>query len=178
MPCFGVGGDISGVAPQAQYQEFLRCAECCEEAASLSNGAVGRREGVDRLGSPLSSLFIEVSSSYHLLSFTYLTSYSSLSYLFLFLLPLPPFSSSFLFLLCVGSKKKNCQCRVARCICPPSLGCASLCPSANTDDVGKAMAGDDWKVAMVAMVAMVAIRQLSHAVTSFSVTGLCHSFFK
>ena len=30
---------------EAQYQELLRCAECCEEAASLSNGAVGRREG-------------------------------------------------------------------------------------------------------------------------------------
>ncbi|CAK9042838.1 unnamed protein product, partial [Durusdinium trenchii] len=29
----------------AQYQEFLRCAECCEEAASLSNGTIGRREG-------------------------------------------------------------------------------------------------------------------------------------
>ena len=28
---------------QAQYHDFLRCAECCEEAASLSNGALGRR---------------------------------------------------------------------------------------------------------------------------------------
>eukprot|EP00438_Fugacium_kawagutii_P014310 Skav224022 [mRNA] locus=scaffold3238:67124:106121:- [translate_table: standard] len=35
----------SGPFTEAQYHEFLRCAECCEEAASLSNGAVGRREG-------------------------------------------------------------------------------------------------------------------------------------
>ncbi|CAK9007442.1 Erythroid differentiation-related factor 1 [Durusdinium trenchii] len=35
----------SGPFTEAQYQEFLRCAECCEEAASLSNGTIGRREG-------------------------------------------------------------------------------------------------------------------------------------
>ena len=37
--------ESGGPFTEAQYQELLRCAECCEEAASLSNGAVGRREG-------------------------------------------------------------------------------------------------------------------------------------
>eukprot|EP00931_Biecheleriopsis_adriatica_P064712 TRINITY_DN39437_c0_g1_i3.p1 TRINITY_DN39437_c0_g1~~TRINITY_DN39437_c0_g1_i3.p1 ORF type:complete len:1112 (+),score=235.86 TRINITY_DN39437_c0_g1_i3:149-3484(+) len=35
----------AGPFTEAQYQLFIRCIECCEEAATLSDGALGRREG-------------------------------------------------------------------------------------------------------------------------------------